>query len=45
MELEYRLRTENELPELPDLLVSEPGEVPDEYREMIAGYFRNLSHE
>ena len=45
MELEYRLRTENELPELPDLLVSEPGEVPDEYREMIADYFRNLSHE
>lgn len=45
MELEYRLRSEQDAPELPDLLISEPGEVPDEYREMIADYFRNLARE
>ena len=45
MELEFRLRNELDAGELPDLLVSEPGEVPDEYRDMIADYFRNLSRE
>ena len=45
MELEFRLRNELDARELPDLLVSDPGKMPDEYRDMIADYFRNLSRD
>jgi hypothetical protein len=45
MELEFRLRNEHETPDAPDPLVAEPTEIPDEYRDLIADYFRNLSKE
>jgi hypothetical protein len=45
MELEFRLRNEHETPDAPDPLVAEPAEIPDEYRDLIADYFRNLSKE
>ncbi|MFZ9039403.1 MAG: DUF4175 family protein [Gammaproteobacteria bacterium] len=43
MALEYKLRQQLEKPEVPELLVSEPAELPPDYAEMIAEYFRNLS--
>lgn len=45
MELEYKLRDQLDRPEFPELLISEPAEVPDEYREMLADYYRNLGRE
>lgn len=43
MELEYRLRREIEGARPPELLVSEPTEIPEEYADMVADYFRRLS--
>jgi hypothetical protein len=43
MALEYKLRMQLERPAVPELLVSEPAELPPDYAEMIAEYFRNLS--
>jgi hypothetical protein len=45
MELEYRLRNQFDESEFPQLLISEPTELPDEYREMVADYFRKLSEQ
>ena len=45
MELEYRLRNQFDETEFPQLLISEPTELPDEYREMVADYFRKLSEQ
>jgi hypothetical protein len=45
MELEFRLRNEHQAPDAPAPLVAEPAEIPDEYRDLIADYFRNLSEE
>ncbi|MBT8437502.1 MAG: hypothetical protein KJP11_09035, partial [Gammaproteobacteria bacterium] len=45
MELEYRLRNELDEPEFPELLISEPTDLPDDYREMVADYFRKLSQQ
>ncbi|MDH3449334.1 MAG: hypothetical protein OEO18_14420 [Gammaproteobacteria bacterium] len=43
MELEYRLRGLLNEAEVPELLVSGSTELPDEYRAMVADYFRELS--
>jgi hypothetical protein len=43
MELEYRLRQEIDGDELPELMVSEPSEISEEYGDMVADYFRRLS--
>ena len=45
MELEYQLRHQFADPEYPELLISEPTDLPDEYREMVADYFRKLSEQ
>jgi len=45
MELEYRLREKLDKPEYPELLISEPTELPDDYQEMVADYFRKLSQQ
>jgi len=45
MELEYQLRNQFEDPEYPELLISEPTDLPDDYREMVADYFRKLSEQ
>ena len=45
MELEYRLRNQFDESEFPQLLISEPTGLPDEYREMVADYFRKLSEQ
>ena len=45
MELEYRLRRQLERHEYPELLVSDPAELPQEYRDMVADYFRSLSRQ
>ena len=45
MELEYRLRRQLESHEYPELLVSDPAELPREYRDMVADYFRSLSRQ
>ena len=44
MELEFKLRNQLENPDQPALLVSEPADIPDEYRDQVADYFRNLSN-
>jgi hypothetical protein len=43
MELEYRLRQQLEGTEVPQLLLSESADVPEDYAEMVADYFRRLS--
>jgi len=43
MALEYKLRQQLDAPQAPKLLVSEPAELPRDYEEMIAEYFRKLS--
>lgn len=45
MELEYRLRRQLESHEYPELLVSDPAQLPQEYRDMVADYFRSLSRQ
>jgi len=45
MELEYRLRNQFGDTEHPELLISEPTDLPDDYREMVADYFRKLSEQ
>jgi len=45
MELEYKLRDKFDKPEYPELLISEPTELPDDYQEMVADYFRKLSQQ
>ena len=45
MQLEYRLRQRLEMHEFPELLLSGSGEIPQEYRAMVADYFRNLSRD
>ena len=45
MELEYELREKLDKPEYPELLISEPTELPDDYQEMVADYFRKLSQQ
>jgi hypothetical protein len=43
MELEYKLRKQQSDPEFPELLVAESIDIPDDYKEMVADYFRDLS--
>ncbi|MEE8127629.1 MAG: hypothetical protein V3T45_03685, partial [Nitrospinaceae bacterium] len=45
MGLEYKLRKQLNDPEYPELLISESTELPDEHKEMVAEYFRTLSHQ
>ncbi len=45
MELEYKLRNKFDKAEYPELLISEPAELPDDYEEMVADYFRKLSQQ
>jgi hypothetical protein len=45
MELEYKLRSNFDEPEYPQLLISEPTKLPENYEEMVADYFRNLSQQ
>jgi len=45
MELEYKLRSEFDEPEYPELLISEPSELPENYEKMVADYFRKLSQQ
>ena len=45
MELEYRLRRRIESHEYPELLISDVTELPEQYKEMIADYFRELSRQ
>ena len=45
MELEYKLRNRFDDAEYPELLISEPAELPDDYEEMVADYFRKLSQQ
>ena len=44
MMLEFELRNRDQA-EYPDLLISEPGDLPDEYRDMVADYYRKLSEQ
>jgi len=43
MELEYRLRQQLDDPDYIRLLAAESTELPDEYKDMVADYFRKLS--
>jgi len=43
MELEYRLRQQMDNAGSSDLLVSDSAELPDEYQDLVADYFRELS--
>ena len=43
MELEFKLRKQSRATEYPELLISESTEIPDDYKEMVADYFRELS--
>ena len=45
MELEYKLRSNFDVAEYPQLLISEPTRLPENYEEMVADYFRNLSQQ
>ncbi len=45
MELEYKLRNKLAEAEYPELLISEPAELPADYEEMVADYFRKLSQQ
>jgi len=45
MELEYKLRNQFDESEYPELLISEPTDLPDDYQEMVADYFRKLSQQ
>jgi hypothetical protein len=45
MELEYLLRNKFDKSEFPELLIAEPNELPDDYKEMVADYFRKLSQQ
>jgi hypothetical protein len=45
MELEYKLRNKFDDPEYPELLISEPAELPADYKDMVADYFRQLSQQ
>jgi hypothetical protein len=45
MELEYSLRERLQQPGLPQPMISEPSAPPDDYREMVADYFRRLSQQ
>jgi hypothetical protein len=45
MELEYSLRDRLQQPGLPRPMISAPGELPADYREMIADYYRQLSRQ
>ena len=43
MELEFKLRQQLGAPQYPELLISESTEIADDYQEMVADYFRELS--
>lgn len=43
MELEFKLRRQSSAPEYPELLISGSSEIADDYKEMVADYFRELS--
>ncbi len=43
LELEFRLRRQLEPESDPDLLIADPRELPDEYRDEVADYYRELS--
>jgi len=43
MELEFKLHRQLSDPKYPELLISESTEIPDDYKEMVADYFRELS--
>ena len=45
MELEYRLRQQLDERDSSEILISEPVELPDGYRDMVADYYRELSGE
>ncbi|MDJ0779847.1 MAG: hypothetical protein QNJ85_18400 [Gammaproteobacteria bacterium] len=45
MELEYRLRNQLVTKDSSELPLSDPTEIPDEYRDMIADYYRSLSEQ
>ena len=45
MALEYKLRKQLKAPEYPELLISESTELPVDHKEMVAEYFRTLSHQ
>ncbi len=43
LELEFKLRQELESGSEPDLLIADPRDLPDEYRDEVADYYRELS--
>lgn len=43
LELEFKLRQQLESGEVPDLLIADPRDLPDEYRDEVADYYRELS--
>ena len=43
MELEYQLRKKHSTDDYPELLISEPIQLPEGYKDMVADYFRELS--
>jgi hypothetical protein len=45
MELEYRLRRQMQEAETSELLITESADVPDDYRALVADYFRGLSRQ
>jgi hypothetical protein len=45
MELEFKLRKQLRSPEYPELLISGSTEIADDYKEMVADYFRELSQQ
>ena len=45
MELEFKLRNQVNKTEYPELLISEPTELPRDYEDLVADYFRKLSRE
>ncbi|NNE64889.1 MAG: hypothetical protein HKN34_12450, partial [Gammaproteobacteria bacterium] len=45
MELEYRLRQQLDERGGSEILISEPVELPEDYRDMVADYYRGLSGE
>jgi hypothetical protein len=43
MELEYKLRKQHSPTDFPELLISEPTDLPEGYKDMVADYYRELS--
>ena len=43
MELEYKLRKQHSPTDFPELLISEPVDLPEGYKDMVADYYRELS--